>query len=113
MECIFCKIIEKEIPSVIVYEDSEVIAFNDIIPQAPVHIIIIPKKHIEKISDITSEDIDIIGKLIFTAKNIAKEKGISESGYRLVFNCNKDAGQAVFHIHLHLLGGRKLNWPPG
>ena len=113
MECLFCKIIEKEIPSGIVYEDNEIIAFNDINPQAPVHVIIIPKKHIEKISDIMSEDIDIIGKLIFTAKNIAKEQGISESGYRLVFNCNKDAGQAVFHIHLHLLGGRKLNWPPG
>jgi len=113
MECLFCKIAEKEIPSSIVYEDERIVAFNDINPQAPVHVIIIPRKHIEKISDITVDDVDIIGRLVFVAKDIAKEKGISEPGYRLVFNCNKDAGQAVFHIHLHLLGGRKFSWPPG
>ncbi len=113
MECLFCKIAEKEIPSSIIYEDGEVVAFNDINPQAPVHVIIIPRKHIEKISDITVDDAGIIGRLVLTAKDIAKEKGISEDGYRLVFNCNKDAGQAVFHIHLHLLGGRKFSWPPG
>ena len=113
MECLFCKIAEKEIPSSIVYEDEKVVAFNDINPQAPVHVIVIPRKHIEKISDITVDDVDIIGRLVFVSKDIAKEKGISDSGYRLVFNCNKDAGQAVFHIHLHLLGGRKFSWPPG
>lgn len=112
-ECIFCKIINREINSSIVYEDEEILAFNDINPQAPVHIILIPKKHIEKISDITPEDIELVGKLVFIAQRIAKERNISDSGYRLVFNCNKDAGQAVFHIHLHLLGGRKFSWPPG
>ena len=113
MECLFCKIAEKGIPSSIVYEDEEIVAFNDINPQAPVHVIIIPRKHIEKTSDIALEDIEIVGKMIFVAKDIAKEKGVSDTGYRLVFNCNKDAGQAVFHIHLHLLGGRKFSWPPG
>lgn len=111
--CIFCKIINKEISSDIVYSDKDVVAFNDINPQAPVHIIIIPRRHIERISDITEQDARVIGRLVFTAKKLAQDKNISDSGYRLVFNCNSDAGQAVFHIHLHLLGGRKLLWPPG
>jgi len=111
--CIFCKIANKEIPAGIIYSDEEIIAFNDINPQAPVHIIIIPRKHIEKTSDITDADTKLVGKLVFAAQRLAKDKKISDSGYRLVFNCNKDAGQAVFHIHLHLLGGRRLSWPPG
>ena len=111
-DCIFCKIVNKEVPSSIVYEDEEIIAFNDINPQAPVHIIIIPKKHIPRVSDLKEEDAFLVGKLIIVAKKLAKEKGI-EDGYRLVCNCNPGAGQSVFHIHFHLLGGRQFSWPPG
>lgn len=113
METIFDKIISKEIPADIVFEDEEVIAFKDINPQAPTHILIIPKKRIATINDIEENDISITGKLIYTAKIIASEIGISEDGYRLVFNCNDNGGQEVYHIHLHLLGGRKMTWPPG
>ena len=112
-ETIFDKIISKEIPSDIVYEDSEVLAFRDIAPQAPTHILIIPKKNIPTVNDLEKGDADIIGKLVLVASKIAKQENISEDGYRLVFNCNNDGGQTVFHIHLHLIGGRKLNWPPG
>ncbi len=111
-ECIFCKIASKELKSEIVYEDDEVVAFKDINPQAPVHILIIPRKHIEKISDMEESDILLIGKLFFVASKIAKELNL-EDGYRLVINNGRNAGQAVFHIHLHLLGGRKFSWPPG
>ena len=111
--CIFCKIVDKKIPAKIVFENSDVLAFEDIKPQAPVHIMIIPKTHIEKISEIKEEDLVLIGKLVLTAKNVARDKKIQERGYRLVMNCNKDAGQEVFHLHLHLLGGRKFGWPPG
>lgn len=110
---IFSKIIDRQVPADIVYEDDQVLAFNDIAPQAPIHILVIPKKEIPTINNITEEEIPLIGKLIFVAKKLAKEFGIDENGYRLVMNCNRDAGQAVFHIHLHLLGGRKFNWPPG
>lgn len=112
-DCIFCKIVNKQIPADFVYLNDEVVAFNDINPQAPVHIIIIPKAHIEKVSDLDLEHRDLITDLILTANELAKKKNIAESGYRLVINCNKDAGQAVAHLHLHLLGGRKLSWPPG
>ncbi len=112
-DCIFCKIIEGAIATDKVYEDENIVAFNDVNPQAPVHIIIIPKKHIEKLSDLTQEDSLLIGEMIIKATYIASEKGIESSGYRLIFNCNKDAGQTVFHIHLHLIGGRKFSWPPG
>ena len=112
-ETIFDKIISKEIPSDIVYEDSEVLAFRDIAPQAPTHILIIPKKNIPTVNDLEKGDADIIGKLVLIASKIAKQENISEDGYRLVFNCNDHGGQTVFHIHLHLIGGRKLNWPPG
>ncbi len=112
-DCLFCKIFKKEISSRIVYEDNEIMAFEDINPQAPVHLLIIPAKHIESINDIKEEDKELIGKMFLIAKKIAKEKGLSESGYRTIFNTGKDAGQAVFHIHLHLLGGRKMSWPPG
>ena len=112
-ETIFDKIISKEIPSDIVYEDRNFLAFRDINPQAPTHILIIPKKRIPTINDIKDEDSKIIGKLVIIAKKIAEEENISKDGYRLVFNCNEYGGQTVFHIHLHLIGGRKLNWPPG
>jgi histidine triad (HIT) family protein len=111
--CIFCKIAKKEIPAKVVFEDESVLAFEDIKPQAPVHIIVVPKIHVERISNLTADHAVMIGKLILTAKDIARTKGIEASGYRLVLNCNKDAGQEVFHIHLHLLGGRKMHWPPG
>jgi len=111
-KCIFCKIADKEISSSIVYEDPEIVAFNDINPQAPVHIIIIPRKHIPTVIDLEENDAALIGKLFIVAKKLAKEKEI-EDGYRLVINCNPGAGQSVFHIHLHLLGGRKFTWPPG
>lgn len=110
---IFDKIISKEIPASIVYEDDEILAFKDINPQAPIHILIIPKKHIPTINDIEINDLELTGKLIFRAKLIAKELGIAEEGYRLVLNCNKNGGQEVYHIHLHLLAGRSMQWPPG
>lgn len=113
MNCLFCKIIEKEIPSKIVYEDEHVLAFEDVAPQAPVHILIVPKKHISTPLDIQEEDNELIGRMFLAANVIAKEKGIDEKGFRTVMNCNREAGQTVFHIHLHLLGGRAMQWPPG
>jgi len=110
---IFSKIIAKEIPADIVYEDDDILAFKDIAPKAPVHILIIPKEEIPTINDIDNKDDLLMGKIIRIAKEIAKKIGIAEKGYRLIFNCNHDGGQEVYHIHCHLLGGRKLNWPPG
>tara|TARA_B100000676_G_C17543356_1_gene563612 strand:+ start:206 stop:550 length:345 start_codon:yes stop_codon:yes gene_type:complete len=112
-ETIFDKIISREIPSDIVYENHNFLAFKDINPQAPVHILIIPKKRIETINDIKEEDTQVLGEMILIASNIAKKLSIAENGYRLVFNCNEYGGQSVYHIHLHLIGGRKLTWPPG
>lgn len=112
-ECIFCKIANHEIPSDIVYEDDKFVAFRDINPQAPVHILIIPRKHIPTVNDLKPEDADLIGKMVLLAKELAAKEGISERGYRLVLNCNREGGQMVFHIHLHLLGGRAMGWPPG
>ncbi|MCK4869527.1 MAG: histidine triad nucleotide-binding protein [Gammaproteobacteria bacterium] len=113
MDCLFCKIIAGEIPADIIYHDDDVLVFNDINPQAPVHKIIIPKKHIATLNDITEKEAPLIGHMLLVAKNIAHELNIADSGYRTIFNCNSDAGQEVFHIHLHLLGGRKMHWPPG
>lgn len=110
---LFGKIIDGEIPADKVYEDDQVLAFRDVNPQAPTHILIIPKKPIPTINDLEEGDAELAGKLILTAKRIAAEEGIAGDGYRLVFNCNEGAGQSVFHIHLHLLGGRPLSWPPG
>ena len=110
---IFDKIISKEIPSDIIYEDTKFLAFSDITPQAPVHILIIPKRRIPTINDVEENDAKTIGEMVLIAKKIAKDKQIDQDGYRLVFNCNDHGGQSVFHIHLHLLGGRQLNWPPG
>ena len=112
-ENLFLKIIEREIPADIVYETEDVLAFRDINPQAPVHILIIPKIHIRTVNDIKTDQAELIGKLYLAAKDIAQKEGLSEEGYRLVMNCNKAAGQVVFHIHLHLLGGRMFAWPPG
>ena len=111
--CLFCKIVKREIDAKMVYEDERVFAFEDIKPEAPVHILVIPKRHIEKISDLRDNDVELTGHLILAAKKIAEDKGIANSGYRIVMNCNRDAGQEVFHMHIHLLGGRKLTWPPG
>jgi len=111
--CLFCKISRKELTAKIVYENETIIAFRDIRPQAPVHILIIPKKHIATINDLEEEDKAIVGEIFLIAKQIAKSENLSERGYRLVFNCNRDAGQEIYHIHLHLLGGRQLYWPPG
>ena len=112
-DCLFCKIAKKEIPSKIVHEDSELVAFHDINPQAPTHIVIIPKTHLERVSDLTPETAPLVGKLVLAANRLAKQLGFSEKGYRLVINCNRDGGQTVFHLHLHLLGGRPFHWPPG
>ncbi len=113
MNCLFCKIIENKIPSKKVYEDGQVFAFEDISPQAPVHILIIPKKHIATSLDLENEDNELIGRLYQVANRIAKDRGVADKGFRLVMNCNSDAGQTVFHIHLHLLAGRPMHWPPG
>lgn len=113
MSTIFTKIINKEIPANIVYEDDEILAFRDISPQAPEHILVIPKKEIPTVNDIEEADAVLVGKLFLTAKKIAKELGFDEKGYRLVMNCNEDGGQTVNHIHMHILAGRQLSWPPG
>ncbi len=111
--CIFCKIIEKKIPSRIVYEDLLAIGFEDVNPQAPVHILVVPKKHISEIHSMTPADKDIVGHLFLAAKNIAEEKGLHDKGYRMVINNGAGVGQTVFHIHLHILSGRRFAWPPG
>lgn len=113
MDCLFCKIASREIPSDIVYEDDQVLAFNDINPVAPHHVLIIPREHIATLNDLTEEHKFLTGHILHTAQHLAKQLGIAESGYRVVYNCNRGAGQAVFHIHLHLIGGRGLSWPPG
>ncbi|MFH1857213.1 MAG: histidine triad nucleotide-binding protein [Candidatus Omnitrophota bacterium] len=113
VDCLFCKIIKREILSEIIYENEKVLAFKDISPKAPVHVLIIPKKHISGILELNQENSCLAGEMITAAKEIAESSGLKDTGYRLVFNCGPDAGQAVFHLHLHLLGGRKLGWPPG
>ena len=109
---IFDKIISKEIPADIVYEDDMVLAFKDISPQAPIHLLIIPKKPIATINDITVDDRELVGQMYYAAAQIAKEQGFAEDGYRVVMNCNEDGGQTVYHIHAHLLAGKPLGWPP-
>jgi histidine triad (HIT) family protein len=112
-DCLFCKIVKREIPGSIVYEDDRVLAFNDINPQAPTHVLLVPKRHIASLDDLTPGDDQIVGELARRAAAIARDRGIAAGGYRTVFNTNRDAGQTVFHIHLHLLGGRAMQWPPG
>ena len=113
MDCIFCKIINGELPTTKVYEDEHIVAFNDLHPRAPIHQLIVPKKHIATLNDLTDDDTELVGTMVQRARLLAKEANIAKSGYRTVFNCNADGGQEVFHLHLHLLGGRKLEWPPG
>jgi histidine triad (HIT) family protein len=113
MTCFFCKIAQGDMPAKTVYQDDKVMAFNDINPQAPAHLLIIPKKHISTLNDLTMDDEALVGKLFITAKTLAAELGFADSGYRTVFNCNAHGGQSVYHIHLHLLAGRQMSWPPG
>lgn len=113
MDCIFCKIVNAEIPATIIYQDEQVIAFDDIYPKAPQHKLIIPRRHIATVNDLTPEDGELVGHMTLTAKNIAKQLGIADSGYRIVLNCNQEGGQEIYHIHLHLIGGKQLSWPPG
>lgn len=112
-DCLFCTIINREIPASIVYEDDRVLAFNDINPQAPTHVLVVPKRHIASLNDLAADDDQLVGELVRRAAAIAKERGLAVGGYRTVFNTNRDAGQTVFHLHLHLLGGRTFAWPPG
>ena len=112
-DCIFCKIAAGEIPTTKVYDDGEVLAFRDINPEAPVHLLVIPRRHIATLNDLTEADATLIGRLYLAAKQVAIELGVAENGYRTVINCNRDAGQIVFHVHMHLLAGRELGWPPG
>jgi len=112
-DCLFCRIISKEIPSDCVFENENMYAFRDNNPQAPVHILIIPKTHISTLNDVDDNHKLLVGEILLTSKMLAEKEGIAENGYRTVFNCNKNGGQEVYHIHLHLLGGRKMTWPPG
>ena len=111
--CLFCGIIEGTVKGEIVYQDDSVVAFKDITPRAPVHLLIVPRKHIATVSDIEPADGAVVGAIFFVAAKLARERGIAESGYRIVVNCGADAGQTVFHLHYHLLGGRHMGWPPG
>ncbi len=112
-ECIFCEIIAKRVPAEFVYEDDEIVAFKDINPQAPIHILVVPRKHKATLLELEPEDAELVGKLILVANEVAKKFKVHERGFRLVFNCNREAGQSIYHVHLHLLGGRIMMWPPG
>ena len=112
-ECIFCKVGRREIPSRIVYEDGQVAAFEDINPQAPTHTLVVPKSHYETLNDVGPSEEGLLGHMVLVAARVAKDKGLDREGYRLVMNCLESAGQSVFHIHVHLLGGRRFAWPPG
>ena len=111
--CLFCKIINGEITATKIYENEHIIAFNDIDPKAPIHILVIPKKHIRSINELNSSDINLAGEIILAAKKIAKDQGVNSKGFRVVFNTNDDGGQTVYHIHMHIMGGRQMQWPPG
>ncbi len=112
-DCVFCKIAAGEIPAERVFEDDLVFAFRDLNPQAPTHVLVIPKRHIATINDLTDDDEALVGRMFAAARDIAAAEGLTESGYRTVMNCGEGGGQSVFHIHLHLLGGRPMHWPPG
>lgn len=113
MSCLFCRIVAGEIPATKVFEDEHLIAFNDINPQAPMHVLVVPKRHISTLNDVSAADDELVGAMVRRAAALAKENGFDGPGFRTVFNCNAQAGQTVFHIHLHVLGGRVLTWPPG
>ena len=112
-DCLFCKVIAGDIPATIVFQDDRVVAFRDINPQAPMHVLVVPRRHIATLNDLTADDDALVGELTRRAAAIAREHGHADRGYRTVFNCNAGAGQTVFHIHMHVLGGRPLTWPPG
>jgi histidine triad (HIT) family protein len=113
MECLFCKIAAGTIKSNIIYQDEHILAFDDIQPQAPLHKLIIPRQHIATLNDLDPDSQSLVGQMVLIGKKLAQELGIAQDGYRLVFNCNQQGGQEVYHLHLHLLGGRQMNWPPG
>jgi histidine triad (HIT) family protein len=113
MSCLFCRIVSGEIPAKKVHEDQHLLAFEDINPQAPLHVLIVPRRHVATLSDLQAGDDQLVGEMVRRAAAIAESRGVAAGGYRTVFNCNSDAGQTVFHIHLHLLGGRRMGWPPG
>lgn len=113
MDCLFCKIANGEIPAKIAYQDDHVVAFEDINPQAPTHMIIIPRKHIATFNEVHQSENELVGQMVQTAAMLAKQLNLATDGYRMVMNCNEHGGQSVFHIHLHLLGGRRMAWPPG
>lgn len=113
MDCLFCKIAQGDIPAAVVFEDTEVMAFRDVNPQAPTHLLVIPKQHIATINDTDTQHEQLLGHMVLTAKKLAAAEGFNDAGYRLIFNVNSDGGQTVHHIHLHILGGRKMTWPPG
>ncbi|MFC6671707.1 histidine triad nucleotide-binding protein [Marinobacterium aestuariivivens] len=112
MDCLFCKILEKEIPADVIYEDDRAIAFRDINPQAPFHALVIPRRHIHSLNELTTEDRETVGHLVLVAAKLAEEHGFAADGYRTLLNCNSHGGQTVFHIHLHVLGGKPMGWPP-
>lgn len=112
-DCLFCKFVSAELQADVVYQDDDVLAFRDINPQAPMHVLVIPKRHIATINDLQGSDAELVGKMYLAAARVASQAGYADSGYRSVMNCNADAGQTVFHIHLHVLAGRALTWPPG
>jgi histidine triad (HIT) family protein len=112
-DCIFCKIADKKIPSKIVHEDDQCVAFDDVNPQAPTHTLVIPKRHVASVAEMTETDTGLLGHLMIVGNKVAKQKGIAEGGYRFVINTGKFGGQTVFHLHLHVLGGRAMHWPPG
>ena len=111
--CIFCKIAGHELETPILYEDDLLVAFPDLNPQAPTHILLVPKRHLATVNELRDDHADLLSRLLLVAPKIAKDQGIAEKGYRLVINCNEGGGQSVFHLHLHILGGRKMSWPPG
>lgn len=112
-QCLFCRIIAREVPASFVYEDEQIVAIDDINPQAPMHVLVLPRRHIATLNDVTAEEAVLVGGMVRRAAAIARERGCADRGYRTVFNCNRGAGQSVYHIHLHVLGGRGLRWPPG
>lgn len=113
MSCLFCKIIAGEIPGTFLYQDDRLVVLQDVNPQAPLHALVIPRQHVATLNDLTPENEGLVGEMVRRAAAVAREHGVADSGYRAVFNCNREAGQSVFHIHLHVLGGRPMGWPPG
>ena len=112
-DCLFCKIVAGQVPATIVFQDDHLVAFKDITPRAPTHVLIVPRRHIASLNDLSAGDDALVGEMVRAAAAIATEQGLADRGYRTVFNCNADAGQTVYHVHLHLLGGRTMTWPPG